>query len=83
MPHIIVKLRTGYGDAKKARVADALSKAIVTVLDCPDFDVSVGIEDYLPADWSARVYEPDILAKPETIVRRPGYMKSTGGKQSR
>ncbi len=27
----------------------------------------------LPEDWAEKVYEPDILGKPETIYKKPGY----------
>jgi 4-oxalocrotonate tautomerase len=33
----------------------------------------VGIEDIEPADWSEKVYKPDILGKLETIYKKPGY----------
>jgi 4-oxalocrotonate tautomerase len=35
--------------------------------------VSVGIEDVQPRDWTEQVYKPDILAKPDTIYKKPGY----------
>ncbi len=73
MPHIVVKVREGYAQAKKARLAAALVKTIVANLDCPVFDVSVGIEDVRPSDWTEAVYRPDILDKPETIFKEPGY----------
>jgi 4-oxalocrotonate tautomerase len=77
MPHIIVKVRAGYPKAKKARLAEELAKAIVATLDCPNFDVSVGIEDVRPAEWTERVYRPDILGKPKTIYKQPGYTLTT------
>ena len=73
MPHINVKVRLGYSQRQKARLSAALAKAIVETLDCPNFDVSVGIEDVRPADWAERVYEPDILRKRDTIYKQPGY----------
>jgi 4-oxalocrotonate tautomerase len=73
MPHSVVNVRSGYSQGQKARLCAALAKAIVTTLDCPDFDVSVGIEDVRPADWAQRVYEPEILAKRNTIYKEPGY----------
>ncbi len=73
MPHIVAKVRAGYLKEQKVRLAKALAKAIVETLDCPNFDVSVGIEDVRPADWADRVYRPDVLAKPETIYKQPGY----------
>jgi 4-oxalocrotonate tautomerase len=73
MPHIVVKLRTGYSQARKARLSQALAKAIVATLDCPNFDVSVAIEDVRPTDWEERVYETEILRKSKTIYKLPGY----------
>jgi 4-oxalocrotonate tautomerase len=35
--------------------------------------ISVGIEDVAPKDWTERVYKPDILGKPDTIYKKPGY----------
>ena len=73
MPHICVKVREGYSRARKVRLSEALANAIVETLDCPAFDVSVGIEDVAPEEWADRVYHPDIAAKSKTIYKRPGY----------
>ena len=73
MPHIIAKLRAGYSQRQKRRLADALSRAIVETLDCPTFDVSIAIEDVRPADWTEHVYCPDIRDKASTIYKQPGY----------
>jgi phenylpyruvate tautomerase PptA (4-oxalocrotonate tautomerase family) len=64
MPHIVVKLRAGYSGARKARLAKALTTAIVQTLDCPAFDVSVGIEDVSPADWTDGVARADVSLSP-------------------
>ena len=37
------------------------------------FAVSVGIEDIEPADWTDRVYKPDIIGKRHTLYKQPGY----------
>lgn len=73
MPHIIAKLRAGYSQRQKHRLAVALSRAIVESLDCPNFDVSIAIEDVRPADWTQQVYCPDIRDKSDTIYKQPGY----------
>ena len=78
MPHIIAKVRAGYSQALKHRLARALSTTIVEVLDCPTFDVSVGIEDVRPVDWTQHVYEPDIRDRAETIFQQPGYAPLQG-----
>lgn len=77
MPHIIAKIRDGYSQAQKERLATALSRAIVETLDCPEFDVSVAIEDVRQTDWNDRVYGPDIRDKAATIVMLPGYATSS------
>ena len=35
--------------------------------------VSVGFEEVPAEDWTAKVYEPDIRAKPGSIYKQPGY----------
>jgi 4-oxalocrotonate tautomerase len=43
------------------------------VLNYGEESVSVGIEEVEPQQWADQVYKPDILAKPETIYKKPGY----------
>ena len=73
MPHVIVKLYSGKSDQQKTRLAEEISKAVMTTLKYGEESVSVGIEDIEPADWAEKVYKPDILSKPETIYKKPGY----------
>ena len=35
--------------------------------------VSVSLEDVAPGDWTEKVYKPDIMAKPDTLYKKPGY----------
>ncbi len=35
--------------------------------------VSVGIEDVAQERWLEGVYMPEIMGKPETIYKKPGY----------
>jgi hypothetical protein len=30
-------------------------------------------EEIAPKDWTEKVYKPDILGKPNTIYKKPGY----------
>ncbi|RDV03202.1 tautomerase family protein [Undibacter mobilis] len=73
MPHIVVKMFAGRSDADKARLADALSRAVIETLGSTDKSISVGIEDIKPENWGAEVYRPDIAAKLDTIFKAPGY----------
>jgi 4-oxalocrotonate tautomerase len=73
MPHVIVKLWPGKSEQQKARLADAIARDVMTVLNYGDESVSVAIEEVKPEDWAENVYKPDILNKPEQLYKKPGY----------
>ena len=73
MPHVIVKMLPGRTDEQKARLADAITQALMTTLNSSEASISVGIEDVAQDQWSATVYAPDITAKWETLYKKPGY----------
>jgi 4-oxalocrotonate tautomerase len=72
MPHVLVKLYSGRSEQQKARLAEALSKAVVTTLNLDEKSVSVAIEDIEPKNWTREVYKPDIQDNPK-IYKKPGY----------
>jgi 4-oxalocrotonate tautomerase len=73
MPHVIVKMLAGRTEEQKARIAEEVSKALITAIDCPETSISIGIEDVARDAWTATVYNPDILEKSATIYKKPGY----------
>jgi 4-oxalocrotonate tautomerase len=73
MPHVIVKLYSGRSEREKARLADEITKSVTAALKLGEESVSVGLEDIEPAEWPEKVYKPDILGKPATIYKKPGY----------
>lgn len=73
MPHVIVKLHRGRSHEDKARLADAITKAVTTSLGAGEASVSVAIEDVSPGDWAEKVYRPDILETAAELYKRPGY----------
>ncbi|HUA77311.1 MAG TPA: tautomerase family protein [Acetobacteraceae bacterium] len=73
MPHVIVKLLPGRSAQQKARIAEEVTKAIMATANCAETAVSVGIEDVASDDWTETVYKPDIIGKPGTIYKKPGY----------
>lgn len=76
MPHVIVKMFAGRSAEQKAALAEAVTKAVMQALGSAESAVSVGIEDVAPERWTAEVYQPDILDKPESIYKQPGYKPS-------
>jgi 4-oxalocrotonate tautomerase len=73
MPHVIVKMYPAKSEAEKQRIAEEVTKTIVAVTGHGPDAVSVGIEEIQPSDWAEGVYRPDILGKPATIYKKPGY----------
>jgi 4-oxalocrotonate tautomerase len=73
MPHVIVKLHAGRSEKLKAKLAEAMTKAVKSALNSSEEAISVAIEDVKPEHWTETVYKPDILGKRETIYKKPGY----------
>ena len=73
MPHVIVKLWPGKSEKQKSRLADEITKEVMAVLNYGEESVSVAMEEVAPGDWLDQVYKPDILGKPATIYKKPGY----------
>jgi 4-oxalocrotonate tautomerase len=73
MPHVIVKLWSGKPEEQKSRLAEEITKAVMTTLNYREESISVAMEAIEPKDWTEKVYKPDIVGKPETIYKEPGY----------
>ena len=73
MPHVIVKLWPGKSEEQKVRLADAITKDVMSVLNYGEESVSVAIEEVEPQNWAEQVYKPDIVNKPEQLYKKPGY----------
>jgi len=72
-PHVIVKLWPGKSEQQKARLAQAITKDVITVLHHGDESVSVAIEEIDADEWAEKVYRPDIEQKSDTLYKKPGY----------
>ncbi|MBR8371139.1 tautomerase family protein [Burkholderia cenocepacia] len=73
MPHIIVKAWPGKTEEQKQRLADAITRNVMTILGYGQESVSVGFEE-IPSDrWKEEVYRPDIEARAATLYKKPGY----------
>lgn len=73
MPHVIVKLWPGKSEQQKARLADAIARDVMGILNYGEESVSVAFEEVKAGDWAEKVYNPDIVSKPEQIYKKPGY----------
>jgi 4-oxalocrotonate tautomerase len=73
MPHVIVKLWPGKSEKQKAKLAEEITRAVMTVLNYGEESMSVAMEEVKPNAWMDKVYKPDITGKPEQIYKKPGY----------
>ena len=73
MPHVVVKMYPGRSEDVKAQMATAIARDIVEIAQCGEEWVSVGIEEVDPAEWPEKVYRPEILDRPDTLYKQPGY----------
>jgi 4-oxalocrotonate tautomerase len=73
MPHVIVKLASGRSEQQKEQIAAEVTKAIMATAKVGEDAVSVSIEDYPETEWAEKVYRPDIIGKPATLYKKPGY----------
>jgi 4-oxalocrotonate tautomerase len=72
MPHVIVKMYPGRSENQKAQLAEAIVKDVMAIAKVVDDAVSVSIEENKPADWTERVYEPDILNSSGKLYKKSG-----------
>ena len=73
MPHVIVKLWPGQSEDRKTRLAERIARAVMDVLNYGEESVSVALEEVDARDWTAQVYQPDIVRKPAQLYKKPGY----------
>jgi 4-oxalocrotonate tautomerase len=73
MPHVLVKLWPGKSEQQKARLAEAIAKDLMDILNYGEESVSVAIEEVQPQDWAEQVYKPDIVDNSEKLYKKPGY----------
>jgi len=76
MPHVIVKLCPGKSEEQKNRLAEAITKNVMDILNYGEESVSVAMEEIKPGDWVAKVYRPDVKNKPDNLYKKPGYDES-------
>jgi 4-oxalocrotonate tautomerase len=73
VPHVLVKLWPGKTEQQKKKLASEITKAVMATLNDSEESVSVAMEEVKAADWTEKVYKPEILAKRNTLYKEPGY----------
>lgn len=73
MPHVTVKLWPGKTEQQKNRLAEAITKNVMNILQYGEESVSVAMEEVKAQDWVERVYKPDIKRNLDKLYKKPGY----------
>ena len=73
MPHVIVKLWPGKSEQQKTRLAEAITRDVMSILHYGDESVSVAMEEVRPEEWVEKVYKPEIKNKSDKLYKMPGY----------
>jgi 4-oxalocrotonate tautomerase len=73
MPHVIVKLWPGKSEKQKTRLAEAITKDVMDILNYGEESVSVAMEEIKSQDWAEKVYKPDIQNNQNKLYKKPGY----------
>lgn len=73
MPHVIVKLWPGKSEEQKTRLAEAIAKNVMDILQYGEESVSVAMEEIKAEDWAEQVYRPAIQQNGAKLYKKPGY----------
>jgi len=73
MPHVIVKLWPGKSEQQKKRLAEAIAKDVMEILQNGSESVSVAMEEVKPQEGVEKVFKPDIRNHWDKVYKKPGY----------
>jgi 4-oxalocrotonate tautomerase len=73
MPHVIVKAWPGKTDEQKRKLAEAITRDVMSILGYGRESVSVAFEEIDASRWKDDVYVPDIQGRPDILLKKPGY----------
>ena len=76
MPHIVVKPWPGKSENQKQRLADAIAKDVMEILNYSEKSISVAMQEVKPEDWAAEVYRPAVQSNIDQLYKKPGYDES-------
>lgn len=74
MPHVDIKsFPREFTDEEKQTLADEITEVIVRRFASKTESVSVSLQHVTPDAWRETVYEPEIMAQEEYLIKKPGY----------
>ena len=68
-----MRLWHGKSEKQKQKLADGITRSVISALDYGEDSVSVAFKEVSADDWAAKVYRTDIVGKEQRLYKRPGY----------
>ena len=73
MPHITIKCYPGRSEEQKRQLAEKITEAFVTTFNASAEHVSIALQEIVPADWDAQVWDPEIKPNMDSLLKKPEY----------
>ena len=73
MPHVTVKLYPTGSEEIKTRLAEEITRVIMTVVNKPEAAISIAIEEVEESVWMDEVYVKEIKPNMDKLYKKPGY----------
>lgn len=74
MPHILIKhFDATLTQQQQDMLSEEISQAVVKAFGCSPHAVSLALRPINPEEWDAKVFQPDIEAHSNELIRSPNY----------
>lgn len=74
MPHVSIKhFPVNITEKQQSVLSEAITTAVSNALNCDVGVISIAMEAVSQMDWSVKVYEPEIEAKLQLLIKKPNY----------
>lgn len=74
MPHVNIKhFPAALSDQQRTALAEAVTTAISQAFGCEGRMVSIALEPVAAEEWTDRVYWPEVVDRPDTLIKTPNY----------
>lgn len=73
MPHVTVKIYPTGSEEIKTKLAEEITRVIMTVVNKPEAAISIAIEEVEESVWMDEVYDKEIKPNMDKLYKKPGY----------
>jgi 4-oxalocrotonate tautomerase len=74
VPHVIVKLWPGKSEKQKRKLAEEITRSVMSTLHYGAESISVAFEEVEARHWATKVYQTHIVGHEDELYKKPDYM---------